>query len=82
MREVKNMTPLIEQYRAYKKQEEAFEEAIRVASALAEEESKRRGVRGEVSVETEIIRHTSHAKSGAEIDLGTIVMARASGSLA
>ena len=27
MREVKNMTPLIEQYRAYKKQEAAFEEA-------------------------------------------------------
>lgn len=27
MKEVKNMTPLIEQYRAYKKQEEAFEEA-------------------------------------------------------
>ncbi|MGM9646530.1 MAG: peptide chain release factor 1 [Eubacteriales bacterium] len=27
MREVKNMTPLIEQYRAYKRQEEAFEEA-------------------------------------------------------
>ena len=27
MKEVKTMTPLIEQYRAYKKQEEAFEEA-------------------------------------------------------
>lgn len=61
--------------------QQAIDEALKAAGRLAEQEARRRGAKGEIRVETEIVRHTSHAKSGAEIDLGTVVMARANGSM-
>jgi len=61
--------------------QEAIDAAVKTAEKLAAEEAGRRGAKGDVRLETEIIRHTSHAKSGAEIDLGTIVVARAIGAM-
>ena len=66
----------------FEAREQAIDEAMSLAVRLAQEEAKRRGAAGRVNVETETVRRVSHAKSGAEIDLGTIIMARASGSMA
>ena len=66
----------------FETKQQAVEEALKAAARIAEEEARRRGAKGEIRVETEIVCRTSHAKSGAEIDLGTIVMARANGPMA
>ncbi len=69
-------------HRMFETREEALEDAVQVAAQLAVEEARRRGARGNVCAETEIVRQVSHAKSGAEIDLGTIVIACAGSCMA
>ncbi len=65
---------------------ELFEDAVKAAEEaarrLACEEARRRGALGELTVETELVKHRSHARSGAQIDLGTQIIARASGRIA
>jgi len=63
------------------KYEKAIAEAKRIAEAQAEEEARRRGALGEVSVVSEVKEHHTSDKDGAMVDLGTEVIARATGRI-
>lgn len=61
------------------KLEDAIAAAKKAAEKLAVEEARRRGCVGELTVKLESSTGTAYAKSGAEIDLGSLVTAIASG---
>ena len=61
------------------KYEEAIEEASREAERMASEEARRRGALGEISVTSSIDEHHGADRDGSLINLGTDVIARATG---
>ena len=62
---------------------ETLEEAVRIASAEAEEaakaEARRRGVVGKIDIRTAVGHNTGRLKGNFEFDLGATVTATASG---
>lgn len=64
---------------------EEYEDAVNAARALAErtaiEEARRRGAIGDLNVNVSVLNHTGHARDGGDIDLGTAVVALASGRM-
>ncbi|MBQ4088247.1 MAG: hydantoinase/oxoprolinase family protein [Clostridia bacterium] len=63
------------------KYESAIAEATRIAEQMAGEEARRRGAMGELTVTSEVARHRGTDRDGASIDLGTDVIARATGRI-
>lgn len=63
------------------KHEDAIAEAKRIAEKLAAEDARLRGALGELSIETIVDVHHSSDRDGAMVDLGTDVIARATGRL-
>ncbi len=55
--------------------------AVAAAKRLAEEEARRRGALGELNVEVTVDAHRARDRYGAQVDLGTTVIACASGRL-
>ncbi len=64
---------------------EEFEQAVDAASGIAKaravEEARRRGALGELRVEVKVNTRKAHDRAGAELDLGTTVVARATGRM-
>lgn len=60
---------------------EAVEAARRIAARLAEDEARRRGAMGELTVDMRVDTHQGRDRYGAAVDLGTTVTATASGRL-
>jgi hypothetical protein len=63
------------------KHEDAIAEAKRIAEKLAAEDARLRGALGELSIVTTVDVHHSSDRDGAMVDLGTDVIARATGRL-
>ena len=61
--------------------DEAVEAARRIAARLAEDEARRRGAMGELTVDMRVDTHQGRDRYGAAVDLGTTVTATASGRL-
>ncbi len=66
----------------YEDAEEALNAARAAARELAESEARRRGALGELSVSVRVDAHSGTDRYGATVDLGTTVIATASGRLA
>jgi len=64
---------------------EEFEQAVDAASGIAKaravEEARRRGALGELRVEVKVNTRKARDRAGAELDLGTSVVARATGRM-
>ena len=60
---------------------QALDAARTVADQAAVAEARRRGALGELSVDVQVRTHVSHTRDGGEVDLGTAVVALATGRM-
>ena len=68
-------------HESFDEYEQALDAARTVAEQAAVAEARRRGALGELSVDVQVRTHVSHTRDGGEVDLGTAVVALATGRM-
>ena len=68
-------------HEVYEEYEDALASARENAKRLAADEARRRGAMGELNIRLDVDAHVFQAADGVEVDLGTSVVAMATGRM-